>query len=203
MKQHQRELIRFVQQIARENGGLDFVLQEPTCATYSAEFQLSMLGLQPEMMTTPVLDLGCGADARLVTALNARGMTAFGVDRMAQDSDRVRRADWFDAPLTPNTWGTIIAHMSFSTHFLHHHLRADGHPEQYARGYMAILRALKAGGCFAYTPGLPFIETLLPRDQYRVEHHAVQGSIARTLDQQLVRAVGMSVSYATVVTRLW
>jgi hypothetical protein len=164
--------------------------------------QLSVLGLRLEQMMQPILDIGCGQDARLVTALNALGKQAYGIDRMVQKGRFLDRVDWFEYPIRANHWGTIIAHMSFSTHFLHHHMRQDGHPEQYARYYMEILRALKIGGSFAYTPGLPFIESLLPQTQYAVHQYAIRGNGVAMMDAALQKKIGTSVSYATVITRL-
>jgi hypothetical protein len=199
---HQNQLMRFVSRVAHDNGGLDFVLQEPVCSTYSADLQLSLLGLDVDQMIQPILDIGCGQDARLVTALRAVGKEAYGIDRMAQESEWIMRGDWFDVSPQTHQWGTVIAHMSFSTHFLHHHLRQESHPEQYAQYYMSILRALKVGGCFAYTPGLPFIESLLPRDRYQVYTQAIRGQAAQSLENSLQKKFGAPISYAAAVYRI-
>jgi hypothetical protein len=78
------------------------------------------------------------------------------------------QADWFECDLQADTWGTIISHMAFSNHFLFHHRYKHGHPEEYARQYMKLLAALKPGGAFYYSPGLPFIESFLPTSQYSI-----------------------------------
>ena len=168
LAKHQSRLASFVTELGRENGGLDFAFAEPVCSQYSPEFQQTLLGLSLDAVQVPVLDLGCGQEAHLVRHLREMGIPAYGVDRMVEPADHLLRSDWFGFPL--GTWGTIISHMAFSLHFSHHHLRVNGHPEQYAARYMEILRALRLNGQFIYTPGLPFIETLLPEYQYHVEH---------------------------------
>lgn len=144
-------------------------LREVVSAEYGPELQLRVLGLDPGALLAPVLDLGCGVEARLVRWLVARGVDARGVDRAAAPSDRVQRGDWLTAPLAPGSLGTIVSHLGFSLHFLHHHLRPGDEALRYARRYMELLRALRPGGTFAYAPGLPFVEAHLPPDRWRVE----------------------------------
>jgi hypothetical protein len=142
-------------------------------AEYSPELQLSVLGLELAAMKEPVLDLGCGEQARLVEYLRARGKAAVGIDRYASRGEATRVVDWFSLPLLPRSWGTVIAHQSFTLHFLHHHLRDAVHAERYARRYMEILSALGPGGAFVYAPGLPFLEPLLARERFRVAKRAL------------------------------
>lgn len=170
---HQADLAAFVHGLAASNGGLSFVYSEPVCAEYTPELQLSILHTLPEQMKEPVLDLGCGHEASLVHYLRRRGKAAFGIDRLARPGAFVARVDWFDYPLGASRWGTVISHMGLSNHFMHHHLRPDGHPERYARRFMEVLRALKPGGSFLYAPGLPFFEDLLPADRYLVDRFPV------------------------------
>ena len=126
-------------------------------------------------LAQPVLDLGCGKPAQLVTYLRDHGIEAVGVDRLVDQAPYLIRSDWLSFELPPRTWGTIISHMAFSNHFIFQHLYKYGQGADYARRYMAILNALKPGGSFYYTPGLPFIETYLPADQYTVTKRAVKG----------------------------
>ncbi|GAO02919.1 class I SAM-dependent methyltransferase [Anaeromyxobacter sp. PSR-1] len=144
-------------------------LREVVSAEYGPELQLRVLGLDPGALLPPVLDLGCGPGARLVGWLAARGVDARGVDRVAEPSERVQRGDWLTVPLAPGSLGTIVSHLGFSLHFLHHHLRPGDEALRYARRYMELLRALRPGGTFAYAPGLPFVEAHLPPDRWRVE----------------------------------
>ncbi|QPC84577.1 hypothetical protein G4Y79_09430 [Phototrophicus methaneseepsis] len=195
---HQAQLAQFVQAIGRENGSLDFTLAEPVCSQYSPQLQLELLGLSVDSLEGPVLDIGCGPDARLVRYLNAAGILSYGMDRGVESTSHTIQSDWFGFPLEMMEWGTIISHMAFSTHFLHHHLRRNGHPEQYASRYMQILQALKRDGRFIYTPGLPFIEMYLPPDQYVVEQHHI-----RTNKAAFAAVPSLSnVSYTTIITRL-
>lgn len=131
-------------------------------AEYGPELQLSVLGLDPGALLAPVLDLGCGAEARLVRHLRARGIDARGLDRAAEPGEGVRRGDWLVEPLAPASLGTVLSHLGFSLHFVHQHLRPGGDALRYARRYMEILRAVRPGGVFAYVPGLPFVEEHLP-----------------------------------------
>ncbi|MGC4070482.1 MAG: hypothetical protein QM784_38620 [Polyangiaceae bacterium] len=49
-------------------------------AEYSAELQLQLLGLTEGKLLEPVVDLGCGQRAELVTLLRAKGIAATGLD---------------------------------------------------------------------------------------------------------------------------
>jgi SAM-dependent methyltransferase len=206
---HQADLQTVVRGLAARNGGAAFLFSEPVCSEYAAALQMQVLHLTPAHLTDPVLDLGCGPTGRLVHHLRAQGVAAVGVDRAAAgaavltpDPDGVILAgDWLDYPLRAGYWGAIISHMAFATHFLHHHLRQDGRPERYARRYMAILCALQPGGRFVYTPGLPFMEDLLPRDQYAVQRYAIPAVADRALAASLDRTFGAPVLYAAHVIR--
>ena len=147
----------------------NIILQQAVCSEYSPELQLRVLGIELQELVQPVLDLGCGKTGQLVKHLRTQGVLAYGVDRVVEpDNSLLRAADWFDLELQPEQWGTIISHMAFSNHFLFHHRYKNGQPEQYARQYMKILIALKVGGSFYYSPGLPFIEQFLPAAEYTV-----------------------------------
>jgi hypothetical protein len=172
---HDREIARFVAEMLEDASDVaGFARLRVPCATYRPETQLAVLGLDPATMRQPVLDLGCGEEASLVRHLRAAGVAAFGVDRVARPQEHVEVADWFEATLAPGAWGTIVSHLGFSLHFVHHHLRSSERARRYATRYMEILRALSEGGAFVYAPGLPFIEPLLPADQYRVSRRAVE-----------------------------
>jgi hypothetical protein len=143
------------------------------CEEYSAETQLGVLRLQAATLVQPVVDIGCGRDADLVKWLRGKNVNAVGFDLFDSVGEGCLVADWFEFPFVPDQFGTIIAHLSFSLHFLHQHLRPDGDARRYALQYMAILRSLRRGGSFVYAPGLPFIEGLLPSDQYVVTRYAI------------------------------
>lgn len=168
VKHHQR-LSNFVYGLADINGNLDFVLHEPICHFYQVELQLMKLHIDIDELAEPILDLGCGQDGQLVQYLRQEGKEAYGIDRMANPNSYIKRLGWFEFDIGEREWGTVISHMAFSNHFIHHHLREDSHYVQYAKSFMKILQSLKVGGLFIYTPGLPFIETLLPVSQYDVK----------------------------------
>ena len=192
---HQFDLEQFVRALHDPAG-----LREVVCSEYSPELQLAILHLAADQLADPVLDIGCGAHGQLVHYLRQRGKAVLGIDRAPADDAYLIPADWFDFPLDTAAWGTVISHMAFSNHFLHHHLNPQGQAESYAQRYMAILNALKPGGQFIYTPGLPFIENLLPADQYRVERYPIPGAVPAALEVALTAQVGASVWYACQVT---
>jgi hypothetical protein len=173
----------------------------PAYRTYSPELQLRILQATLAQLQDPILDLGCGPKAELVTFLRAQGKEAFGVDWAVKAGSFLWRADWLDLPLDAKRWGAVISHMAFSSHFLHQHLHPNGHPERYARRYMEVLQSLKAQGSFWYAPGLPFMEKLLPRDDYAVETFPVSELLGSKIDQALQTVVGQSVFYSCKITR--
>jgi hypothetical protein len=139
--------------------------RERISAEYSPELQLRVLGVRAEELAAPILDLGCGAKGALVRHLRAVGKDpVIGVDRDAPHGVGFVRASWFGFDLGSEAFGTVIAHQSFSLHFLHAHVHSEARASRFAQRYMEILRALAPGGRFVYAPALPFIESLLPAD---------------------------------------
>ncbi|MDP3632053.1 hypothetical protein [Phenylobacterium sp.] len=162
-------------------------LRDTVQAEYSPALQIAVLGL--DRVETPVLDVGCGATAALVDYLRNAGIEGVGMDRDAQ-APGVVQADWLTQDYGRGIWGTVISHLGFSLHFLHHHLSDHELAFDYARAYMRILASLRVGGRFAYAPALPFLEAVLG-DNYRVE--------SRTFDGY---GGGLPIESSTVVTRL-
>lgn len=162
-------------------------LRDTVQAEYSPGLQLAMLGL--DRVETPVLDVGCGATGALVAYLRAAGIEAMGVDRDAQAPGTVM-GDWLTQAYGRGVWGTVISHLGFSLHFLHHHLAGHDLAYDYARAYRRILASLKVGGRFVYAPALPFLEEVLG-EGYRVER--------RTFD---VYGGSLPIESSVVVTRL-
>jgi hypothetical protein len=142
---------------------------------YTPDRQLNILALEPEEIVEPVLDLGCGMHGHLVRHLRNSGIEAYGIDRMVERVSYLREADWMDTIPGDGDWGTIIAHMSFSNHFIHQHLRREGRYIDYAQKYMEILEALRVGGMFVYSPGLPFIERHLSGMAYTLVRTPIEG----------------------------
>ncbi len=143
------------------------------CCEYSPQLQLAVLGVAPEDLTEPILDIGCGKHGQLVNFLRQLGQQAFGCDRVVAESEFFFKADWMDLTFPENSWGTIISHMAFSNHFIFHHLNKIGSPEEYARQYLNLLNSLKPGGCFYYSPGVKFFERYLPAEKFLLKRIAV------------------------------
>lgn len=150
-----------------------FVISIP-CSEYDAEFQLNILNINLEKIKEPILDLGCGSNAKLVCYLRGLSIEAYGIDRIIKSTSHVIKADWFEYKFKPNYWGTIISHLSFTNHFKRNHFKKNGNHIAYARKYMELLDSLKPGGEFYYTPDLPFIEQFLSPDSYIVEKNAIK-----------------------------
>jgi hypothetical protein len=140
------------------------------CSEYSPEMQLSALNVNLSGLLEPILDIGCGYNARLVNFLKSQKKEAFGLDRIInEEKDYLINSDWLTFYFMPESWGTVIAHMSFTNHFLHHHLRKDGKYIDYAKKYTQILTSLKKGGSFIYAPSVPFIEEYVEREKFTIE----------------------------------
>ncbi len=205
LKQHGFKVNRFL----LETNGSHFQLVEKDqlmvrrvpCSEYEAPFQFELLGIERDRLQEPVLDLGCGSQARLVQALREQGVEAYGLERMASgETPFIYAVNWLDFSFVPDKWGTVISNMAFSNHFWHHHIHKAGYYTTYAKKYMEILRSLQVGGSFIYAPGLPFIEPLLEKsgDTYTV--------FCRELDQpsfelDILEGIDSSRWYVTQVIR--
>ena len=151
--------------------------RDAVCAAYSPTLQLAVLGLAPEDLREPVLDVGCGPDAAFVEHLREGGFEAHGIDRAAPEAtDGVVAADWLGFAYGEGVWGTVVSHLGLSLHFLRHHLApgpvAEALALAHAEAYSRVLRSLRVGGAFHYAPALPFVEALLPAPTYRCERIA-------------------------------
>jgi hypothetical protein len=134
------------------------LLRTVPCEEYSAGFQLSLLGLDLDMLIEPVLDLGCGSNGGLVRYLRQQGIEAFGVDRLAPKEPFFFRSDWFDFDLDSRPWGCILAHQSLSTHFIYAWLHQPVSIGKFSRLSRMILASLQEGSFLCYAPGMPFFE---------------------------------------------
>ncbi len=179
----------------------DLGTTETVSHEYSPALQLKILGLDPERLSGPVLDVGCGAGAALVHHLRKAGLEATGIDRDVQ-SDVALKADWLVYGYGEKRWGTVISHLGFSLHFLNRHLSGSAEAERYARVYMAILRSLEVGGVFAYTPALPFIEEHLPKGMFRVEPVPLPAELRSEVLERQKQVTGLDLGSATRVRRL-
>jgi len=137
------------------------LLRSVPCQEYSAPLQLQILNVNVFGLMEPILDIGCGTEGSVVHFLRNQGYAAFGIDRLAPSAPHFFQADWLNFDYSQNSWGTILAHQSLSTHFIYYHLHLPVQAVEYARLFMKILDSLQPGGAFYYAPGLPFFEHLL------------------------------------------
>lgn len=176
-----RNISRFFDREMERRVQENVILKQAVCSEYSPELQLQILGIDSSQMMTPVLDIGCGKQGKLVKFLNDRGIQTIGIDRFIEPQQHLIEADWFQVDFSAGTWGTILSHMAFSNHFLFHHRYTHGNPEAYARLYMQILSSLKPGGAFIYAPSLPFIEQFLPGDSFSLSRKRIDSPEPLTL----------------------
>jgi hypothetical protein len=176
------------------------VPREVTSATYSPELQLTVLGLSPEAMLDPILDVGCGPDASLVRFLRAAKKDARGLDREAP-LDAGERGDWLAFEYGSARWGTVLSHLGFSLHFMHQEMKASDLAFDYARAYMRVLRSLAPGGTFAYVPGLPFIESMLPPGDFTVKRVPMARELLTDNVARVQEATGLVLDAASHVIR--
>ena len=175
--------------------------RDVVAAAYSPALQWDVLGLSEAVVRPPVLDVGCGEQAELVRFLRGRGIAAHGIDR-AVPEELGQAADWLRFDYGEARYGCVLSHLGFSLHFLHHHLARSERAFDYARTYMAILRALAPGGRFVYTPGLPFIEGLLDARAYRVSHVPFADTLRVDALTDIEQRTGLALSHSTHVERL-
>lgn len=110
--------------------------------------------------------------------LRSLGIEAYGVDRVPEIHEPyVKQADWFDYHFEPNSWGTIVAHMSFTNHLRYAYLNDVSQLEHYLLKMKEITESLAVGGSFHYAPALPFIEDRLPSEIYRVQSEEKPGNM--------------------------
>lgn len=150
---------------------MDQELEPAHCHEYSAGLQLEILRLDRSTLMEPILDIGCGKQGNLVQHLRGKGLEAYGIDRFSVEKPYLIRSGWFEYDYGVSRWGTVISHLGFSNHFVHHHLRNDGDYLKYAAIYMKILASLRPGGRFYYAPSLPFIEQWLDKARFNVIIH--------------------------------
>ena len=150
---------------------MDQELEPAHCHEYSAGLQLEILRLDRSTLMEPILDIGCGKQGNLVQYLRSQGLEAYGIDRFSVEKPYLIRSGWFEYDYGVSRWGTVISHLGFSNHFVHHHLRNDGDYLKYAAIYMKILASLRPGGRFYYAPSLPFIEQWLDKTRFNVISH--------------------------------
>jgi hypothetical protein len=171
--------------------------REVVASEYTPELQLSVLHLSARALASPMLDIGCGASAALVRRARVLGIEAIGIDRDAPDD--ATRADWMTFDYGTERFRTIVSHLAFTLHFVRAHHASEVEARRHAEVFVRITRALAPGGCFAYVPSVPFIESVLPADRFRIERHRVTGG--ETLESLRSKS-GLDLAEATHVTRV-
>ncbi len=150
-------------------------IQAVACSEYTPDLQLKILEVDINNLLEPVLDVGCGREMNLVNYLRDQGIEATGIDRFMIENPYYENTDWLEYNFEPAKWGSIISHLGFSNHFIHHNLRADGNFQAYAKKYMEIINSLIIGGSFYYSPDLPFIEKHLDKTKYQFTGFQIEG----------------------------
>jgi len=151
-------------------------------AEYTPDLQMELLDLKMKDIREPLLDIGCGNNAFLVKYLRKQGIEAFGLDRDIPGTDKYLIKDnWLNFNYRPAFWGTIVSHMAFSNHFVHHHYRKHGNYTRYGQVYMNILNSLQKSGNFHYAPGVPMIEMHLPVKQYQIHTRMIHDTYANAV----------------------
>jgi hypothetical protein len=156
-----------------------------TSAEYSSAFQMKLLSIDRQPLKEPILDIGCGEHGYLVNYLREQGLEAYGIDRLQINKGYFKNGNWLDFKYGNHRWGTIISNISFSSHFLHHSSQNDGLDISYAKIYMEILKSLVTGGIWIYAPSVPYIENLLPNNEYLVSQSLLDTGFHKTVIHKL------------------
>ena len=165
LKSWLKEYNPFAEKIYKKD---NMILNPVACSEYSPALQFDILRIDINQLLQPILDIGCGANGRFVQYLKHQGLEVFGIDRFNFTAPNLITADWLEYDYGKDKWGTIVSHLGFSNHFNHHNMREDGNYIGYGNTYVNILNSLKVGGCFHYSPDLPFIEKYLDDKQFDI-----------------------------------
>lgn len=142
------------------------------CAEYTGEFQNEILRTDLTQLNEPIIDIGCGKNYELIKLLRRNGYSkAYGLDQYISNDSKIICSNWFDYIFQKNTWGTIIAHMSFTNHFRRSLITNDGKKTNYLSKYIEILHSLKKDGVFIYTPSVKEIEDNIDRTEYEIVYY--------------------------------
>lgn len=84
------------------------------CLEYSSGFQLNLFDIKMQDIIEPVLDVGCGEHAHLVSFLNNHGVNAVGIDRKTIRRRYTIENDWMRThSIYPNS---LASFPTFSAH---------------------------------------------------------------------------------------
>jgi hypothetical protein len=141
------------------------------CAEYTGEFQNEILRTDLHQLNEPIIDVGCGITCELIKLLRRNGYSeVYGLDQYVSNDSKIVCGNWFDYKFQKSTWGTIIAHMSFSNHLRRSLINNDDYKEIYIEKYYEIFLSLKTGGVFIYAPSVKSIEDVINRTEYEIEY---------------------------------
>ena len=141
------------------------------CAEYTGLFQYQLLHLDEGVLKQPILDVGCGRKHQLLSYLMEKGYSdLYGLDQYQSDETGILCGNWFEYHFLPSSWGTILAHMSFSNHFRRSLITGEPEGGLYRRKYQEILDSLAVGGCFIYTPAIKTVEATLDASKYSITY---------------------------------
>ncbi|PKL25802.1 MAG: hypothetical protein CVV47_03940 [Spirochaetae bacterium HGW-Spirochaetae-3] len=166
VRDHRRRLIGL---LSAKQSMVDVIVP---CAEYSPGFQKKILRVDGDSLMQPVMDIGCGQKASLVKELRKDGVKAFGIDQYISTDKHITCESWMDFKFNDSTWGTILAHMSFSNHLRRCITFNDADLPRYKEKYSEILGSLRHRGSFIYCPSLPEIEAGIDRQKYNVAYYA-------------------------------
>lgn len=142
------------------------------CAEYTGEFQNEILRLDSNQLLDPILDIGCGNKYELVKLLRRNGYKyVYGLDQYVSLDEKIICSNWFDFKFLENTWGCIIAHMSFTNHFRRVVINNERTIRKFENKYNEILRSLKINGMFVYTPSVKSIEDKVDNGKYTISYY--------------------------------
>ena len=142
------------------------------CSEYSADLQLKILRIDQNNISDPIIDIGCGKEAKLVKLLEKEHKNVYGIDQYYSKHANIICNNWLDFYFAPNTWGTIISHMAITNHFRRSITFKTDEMKQYMIKYKEILASLKIDGKFIYCPKIPEIEKALITAGYEITYYS-------------------------------
>ncbi|HTX90849.1 MAG TPA: class I SAM-dependent methyltransferase [Anaerolineales bacterium] len=156
-------------------------VNEVPCSEYSPALQLQLFRLDPVTLRQPLLDVGCGSRAQLVRYLRSQGVEAHGIDRSLKvTAPYLTEIDWFAYRFEPGRWGTILANLSFTNHFVYAEHYDLGAAKRYPAKYREILESLAPGGNFLYAPNAPLLEAGIVDMESQIERWSISTGHAVT-----------------------
>ncbi|ULQ59907.1 class I SAM-dependent methyltransferase [Brucepastera parasyntrophica] len=143
------------------------------CSEYTLDLQEKILHLQISFLAEPILDIGCGEQALLTKELRKNNKTVIGIDQFfhSDAADYLLCKNWLEFEYQSCSWGSIVSHMAFSNHFIHHLSGQTGMAGKYEEVFFAILDSLKPGGTFYYAPAIPSIENKVDTEKYSIKRY--------------------------------